>query len=87
MDPPAMPPLMSSTSLPGRLTSKERMTIICGGDTKSRTGTGIFLTRYSQTASTLYLSCAEMGTTGAPSAIVPCTHQVVEGFEWQRRQF
>ncbi len=24
------------------------------------------------TASTLYLSCALMGTTGAPSAIVPC---------------
>ena len=25
-----MPPLMSSTSLPGRLTSNERITIICG---------------------------------------------------------
>ena len=35
------------------------------------TGTGIFLTMYSQTASTLYFSCAEIGTIGAPSAIVP----------------
>jgi len=44
-----------------------RITIICGGLTKSLTGTGIFFTMYSQTTSTLYLSCAEMGTTGAPS--------------------
>lgn len=40
---------------------------------KSRLGTGIFLTRYSHTASMLYLSCAEMGTMGAPSAMVPCS--------------
>ena len=33
--------------------------------------TGIFFTMYSHTASTLYLSCAEIGTTGAPSATVP----------------
>lgn len=38
-----------------------------------RTGTGIFFTMYSHTASMLYLSCAEMGTTGAPSAMVPCS--------------
>ncbi len=36
-------------------------------------GTGIFLTMYSQTASILYFSCADMGITGAPSAIVPVT--------------
>ena len=36
------------------------------------TGTGIFFTMYSHTTSTLYMSCAEMGTTGAPSAMVPC---------------
>ena len=71
MEPPATPPLRSSTSEPGLLTSKERMTIIWGGEVKSRTGTGIFFTMYSHTASTLYLSCAEMGTTGAPSATVP----------------
>jgi hypothetical protein len=53
------------------------MTLICGGDVKSRTGTGIFLTMYSHTASTLYLSWAEMGTTGAPSAMVPCTKAVI----------
>ena len=62
---------MSSTSEPGLLTSKERMTIMLGGDVKLRTGTGIFLVMYSHTTSMLYLSCAEMGTTGAPSAMVP----------------
>lgn len=35
MEPPATPPCSSSTSEPGLLTSKERMTIICGGDVKS----------------------------------------------------
>lgn len=40
-------------------------------DVKSLTGTGIFLQMYSQMTSMLYLSCAEIGTTGAPSAIVP----------------
>mmetsp|Transcript_5957 Transcript_5957/g.20166 ORF Transcript_5957/g.20166 Transcript_5957/m.20166 type:complete len:203 (-) Transcript_5957:370-978(-) len=74
MEPPATPPLMSSTSDPGLFTSKLRITIMLGGDIKSRTGTGIFFTMYSHTASMLYLSCAEMGTTGAPSAIVPCTN-------------
>lgn len=42
-----------------------------GCEIKSRSGTGIFLTKYSQTASTLYLSCADTGIIGAPSAIVP----------------
>lgn len=71
MEPPATPPWMSSTSEPGLLTSKERMTIMLGGATKLRTGTGIFFTMYSHTTSMLYFSCAEMGTMGAPSAIVP----------------
>ncbi len=35
MDPPATPPLSSSTSDPGLFTSNDRMTIICGGDVKS----------------------------------------------------
>ena len=47
------------------------MTIICGGEVKSRTGTGMRLTMYSHTASTLYFSWAEMGTMGAFSAMVP----------------
>ena len=71
MLPPATPPLMSSTSAPGLFTSNDRITIICGGEVKSRIGTGIFLTMYSHTTSMLYLSWAEMGTTGAPSAMVP----------------
>lgn len=54
------------------LTARPVLGPTCGGEMKSRTGTGIFFTRYSHTASTLYLSCAEMGTTGAPSAMVPC---------------
>ena len=33
--PPATPPFKSSTSDPGLFTSKDRMTIICGGDVKS----------------------------------------------------
>ena len=40
-------------------------------EVKSLTGTGIFLQINSQITSMLYLSCAEIGTTGAPSAIVP----------------
>mmetsp|Transcript_12141 Transcript_12141/g.31116 ORF Transcript_12141/g.31116 Transcript_12141/m.31116 type:complete len:354 (+) Transcript_12141:170-1231(+) len=71
MEPPATPPLSSSTSEPGLFTSKERITIICGGEVKSLTGMGIFLVMYSHTTSMLYLSCAEMGTMGAPSAMVP----------------
>lgn len=42
-----------------------------GSDVKSLMGTGIFLTMYSQTTSMLYLSCAEIGMMGAPSATVP----------------
>lgn len=71
IDPPATPPRSSSTSEPGLLTSKERMTIIWGGDMKSLTGTGMRFTIYSHTASTLYFNWAEIGTTGAFSAIVP----------------
>ena len=40
-------------------------------EVKSLTGTGIFLQINSQITSMLYFSCAEIGTTGAPSAIVP----------------
>lgn len=32
---------------------------------------------YSHTASMLYFSCAEMGTTGAASATVPCTNAFI----------
>ena len=70
--------MSSSTSLPGLFTSNDRMTIICGGDVKSLTGTGIFFTMYSQTASMLYLSCAEIGTIGADSAIVPWMNRVMD---------
>ena len=42
-----------------------------GLDVKSRSGIGIFFERYSHTASMLYLSWAEIGIIGAPSAIVP----------------
>ena len=47
------------------------MTISWGSEVKSRRGAGIFLTIYSQITSTLYLSWADMGITGAPSATVP----------------
>ncbi|CAG5079452.1 Protein of unknown function [Cotesia congregata] len=46
--PPATPPLRSSTSQPGLLTSNDRITIKRGSEVKSRRGTGIFLTMYSQ---------------------------------------
>lgn len=71
MLPPATPPFISSTSYPGLFTSKDRMTIMFGGATKFLSGMGILLTRYSQTTSMLYFSWAEIGTTGAPSAMVP----------------
>mmetsp|Transcript_7968 Transcript_7968/g.23340 ORF Transcript_7968/g.23340 Transcript_7968/m.23340 type:complete len:208 (+) Transcript_7968:885-1508(+) len=73
MEPPATPPLRSFTSSPGLFTSKERITIIVGFTVKSRVGMGIFLAMYSATASTLYLSCADMGMMGAESATVPLT--------------
>lgn len=47
MEPPATPPRRSSTSQPGLLTSNDRMTIMRGGDVKSRSGTGIFFVTYS----------------------------------------
>ena len=90
MDPPATPPWMSSTSAPGLFTSKDRITIMFAGAVKSRTGTGIFLQMYSQTTSMLYLSCAEMGITGAPSAIVPwmnlqmASYWFAAAFSWTR---
>jgi hypothetical protein len=71
MDPPATPPLSSSTSAPGLLTSKERMTMRRGEEVKSLTGTGIFVHIYSHITSILYRNCALMGTIGAPSATVP----------------
>mmetsp|Transcript_18228 Transcript_18228/g.38053 ORF Transcript_18228/g.38053 Transcript_18228/m.38053 type:complete len:255 (+) Transcript_18228:1851-2615(+) len=77
MDPPATPPLRSSTSSPGLFTSKDRITIMRGDETKSRTGTGTFLIRYSTTMSMLYLSCAEMGITGAPCATVPRMNSMI----------
>lgn len=42
-----------------------------GSEVKSRMGTGILLMMYSHTTSMLYLSWAEMGMMGAPSATVP----------------
>lgn len=40
---------------------------------KFLSGMGIFFTMYSQITSMLYFSWADIGTTGAPSAIVPCS--------------
>lgn len=77
--PPATPPLISSTSDPGLLTSKDLMTIIFGGEMKFLSGIGIFFTIYSHTTSMLYFSCAEIGTTGAPSATVPCGNNLIYG--------
>lgn len=56
MEPPATPPLRSSTSDPGLLTSNDRMMIILGDEVKSLGGTGIWVQMYSLTASMLYLS-------------------------------
>ena len=82
MEPPATPPLSSSTSAPGLLTSKDRITIRRGEDMKSRSGMGMRLTMYSFTASILYLSWADMGTIGEDSATVPTTILIVRyGFE------
>ena len=69
--PPATPPFRSSTSHPGLFTSNERMMISRGSDVKSLIGMGILLTTYSAITSMLYLSWADMGMTGAPSATVP----------------
>ena len=77
MEPPATPPLSSSTSAPGLLTSKERITINLGDDVKSLTGTGILFTIYSHITSMLYFNCADIGTIGDPSATVPIFWSVV----------
>mmetsp|Transcript_20576 Transcript_20576/g.71215 ORF Transcript_20576/g.71215 Transcript_20576/m.71215 type:complete len:223 (-) Transcript_20576:326-994(-) len=77
MEPPATPPLRCSTSSPGLFTSKDRMTMSRGSDAKSRAGVGMAWARYSQTASTLYLSTAEMGMMGAASATVPATNFLI----------
>ena len=45
-------------------------------------GTGIFLIKYSHTASMLYLSWAEMGTTGESAAMVACN----EGLSQRKNQ-
>jgi hypothetical protein len=50
---------------------KEHLPISLGSDVKSRRGTGIFLIIYSQITSILYLSWADIGIMGAPSAMVP----------------
>lgn len=71
MEPPATPPLRSSTSQPGLFTSKDLMMMRRGGLVKLRVGTGIFLIKYSHTTSMFSFSWAEIGITGAPSAIVP----------------
>mmetsp|Transcript_37695 Transcript_37695/g.117967 ORF Transcript_37695/g.117967 Transcript_37695/m.117967 type:complete len:209 (-) Transcript_37695:710-1336(-) len=73
MEPPATPPRSSAASMPGLFTSKERMTMRRGTERKSRRGSGTRCTRYSQSTSTLYLSTALMGMTGAESATVPAT--------------
>lgn len=46
-----------------------------GSDKKSLLGTGIFFTIYSHITSILYLSWADTGIIGAPSAIVPRKHK------------
>mmetsp|Transcript_29714 Transcript_29714/g.62094 ORF Transcript_29714/g.62094 Transcript_29714/m.62094 type:complete len:234 (-) Transcript_29714:123-824(-) len=74
IDPPATPPCKCCTSCPGRLTSKDRMTINRGWEVKSRTGNGILRTKYSHKISILYFNTAEMGKMGASPATVPATN-------------
>ncbi len=50
---------------------RPRLPISLGSEVKSLKGIGILLVMYSQMTSMLYLSWAEIGTTGAPSATVP----------------
>mmetsp|Transcript_19488 Transcript_19488/g.54209 ORF Transcript_19488/g.54209 Transcript_19488/m.54209 type:complete len:200 (-) Transcript_19488:609-1208(-) len=80
MEPPATPPLRSTTSSPGLFTSKERMMIMRGSDVKSRVGTGIFLAMYSATTSMLYRSWAEMGMMGDFSATVPSMKALMSSY-------
>ena len=53
-----------------------------GRAVKSRTGTGMDLMMYSTIASTLYLSCAEIGMTGASCATVPREEREA-GWAWE----
>ena len=50
-----------------------RLPISLGGDKKSLLGIGTFLVMYSHTTSMLYLSWADIGIIGAPSATVPAS--------------
>ena len=55
---PTHPPFKSSTSSPGLFTSNDRITMRRGLEVKSRGGTGMRLTRYSQTTSMLnFFTC------------------------------
>ena len=47
-----------------------------GSDVKSLIGIGIFLQIYSQMTSMLYFSCADIGITGASSAMVPVSEKI-----------
>jgi hypothetical protein len=67
-------PWSLSTSAPGLLTSKDRMTMRRGGLVKSLGGMGMRLTRYSHTTSMLSFLTAEMGMMGDESATVPATN-------------
>jgi hypothetical protein len=62
------------------------MTISLGLEVKSLIGIGIFLERYSQMTSMLYLSCAEIGMMGAPSATVPGGGQEDRGGDRERER-
>eukprot|EP00835_Amoeboradix_gromovi_P003635 NODE_248_length_12985_cov_0.286357.p10 type:complete len:112 gc:universal NODE_248_length_12985_cov_0.286357:4591-4926(+) len=77
MDPPAIPPTTSQTSVPGLFTSKLRITIILAGDCRSRIGRGMYFRTHSFTASTLYFNWAEIGITGDPLAHVPLTNSLI----------
>lgn len=67
-------PCSLSTSAPGLLTSKDRMTMRRGGLVKSLGGMGMRFTRYSHTTSMLSFLTAEMGMMGDESATVPATN-------------
>ena len=49
--------------------------ISLGCEVKSLSGTGIFFVIYSHTTSMLYFNWADIGITGAPSAIVPVKYE------------
>ena len=54
--------------------------ISLGSDVKSLIGIGIFLQMYSHMTSILYFNCADIGMTGAFSAIVPMAHNTYQIF-------